>query len=71
MRDQPSRLVSLLCVWGAARGVTEKVKRLPNYLAQLRSREDGRGGGGRLKRDGCATVCGDSSVTVRARAVRA
>ena len=55
MRDQPSRLVSLFCVWGAAGGITKKVKSLPqtNYLMQLRTREDGRGGGGRLKRDGC------------------
>ena len=44
VRDQPSRLVSLLCVWGAARGITKKVKSLPqtNYLTQLRTREDSR-----------------------------
>ena len=30
MRDQPSRLVSLFCVWGAAGGITKKVKRLPD-----------------------------------------
>ena len=29
MRDQPSRLVSLFCVWGAAGGITKKVKSLP------------------------------------------
>ena len=74
MRDQPSRLVSLFCVWGAAGGITKKVKSLPqtNYLTQLRTREDGRGGGGRLKRDGCTTVRVVIQVTlVRARAARA
>ena len=30
VRDQPSRLVSLFCVWGAAGGITKKVKNLPN-----------------------------------------
>ena len=39
---------------------------------QLRSREDGRGGGGRLKRDGCTTVRVVIQVTlVRAAAARA
>ena len=54
--DQQSRLVSFLCL-GRCGGSHEKAKSLPNYLAQLRSRADGRGGGGRLKQDGCATVC--------------
>ena len=74
VRDQPSRLVSLFCVWGAAGGITKKVKSLPqtNYLTQMRTREDGRGGGGRLKRDGCTTVRVVIQVTlVRARAARA
>ena len=71
-----NRLVSCLffCVWGAAGGITKKIKSLPqtNYLTQLRTREDGRGGGGRLKRDGCATVRVVIHVTlVRARAARA
>ena len=74
VRDQPSRLVSLF-VSGALRKVSrrrsEAFSRL-NYLKQLRSREVGRGGGGRLKRDGCTTVRVVIQVTlVRARAARA
>ena len=67
VREQPS-LVASLFVYGlrevAAREVTKPPPR-KSYLAQLRSREVGRGGGGRLKRDGCVTVCAGSLDTQR------
>ena len=68
VREQPS-LVASLSVYGALREVCCKRGQKPpareSYLAQLRSREVGRGGGGRLKRDGCVTVCEGSHDTQR------
>ena len=66
VREQPS-LVASLFVYGALREVAAREVTKPparkRYLAQLRSREVGRGGGGRLKRDGCVTVCAGSLDT--------
>ena len=54
-----------LCKGRCGRLLQRRSRSLPNYLAQLRSREVGRGGGGRWKRDGCVTVRVEIRVTLR------
>ena len=62
-REQPSPCL-VPFVSGALRRVSRRRSEASShYLAQLRSREDGRGGGGRLKGDGHNRVRSDSCLT--------